>query len=120
MLFSCLSNPVDVIGQAFRTLQPGGFLEIQDALLWLWCDVRSLEGTAIEMWEKKLHDAAWRSGKDWACPKKYKQYMEDSGFIGVKEVHYRWPINPTGMKKEKENGPCRIFCWDSNRSQWLL
>ncbi|TVY80933.1 Secondary metabolism regulator laeA [Lachnellula suecica] len=105
MLFSCFSNPVGVIGQGFRNLQPGGFLEIQDALLWFRCDERSLEGTAMEMWEKKLHDAAWRCGKDWACPTKYKQYMEDAGFIGVKEVHYRWPINPWPTDQhEKEKG----------------
>ena len=64
MLSACFSNPADVIGQAFRTLQPGGFLEIQDALLWFQCDERSLEETAIEMWAKTLHDAAWRSERD--------------------------------------------------------
>jgi hypothetical protein len=47
----------------------------------------------MEMWANKLHDAAWRSGKDWACPTKYKRYMEKAGFVGVKEVHHNWPIN---------------------------
>jgi hypothetical protein len=40
----------------------------------------------MEMWAKRLHDAAWRSGK-------YKRYMEKAGFVDVKEVHHHWPIN---------------------------
>ncbi|KUJ06154.1 TAM domain methyltransferase, partial [Mollisia scopiformis] len=87
-------------------LEPGGFLEIQDALLCFRCDERSLKGTAIEKWAEKLHKAAWKSGKDWACPTKYKLYMEDAGFVDVKEVqHDRWPINPWPKgKDEKEKG----------------
>jgi hypothetical protein len=46
------------------------------------------------------------------CPKKYKRYVKDAGFIGVKEVYYKWPINACPIdqyKKEKGNGLCRIF-----------
>lgn len=105
MMFACFSNPDAVIGQAFHALQPGGFLEFQDALLGFRCDDRSLGGTAMGIWEKNLHDAAWRSRKDGLCSTKYKRYMEDAGFLDVKEVHYKWPINPwPSDEHEKEKG----------------
>jgi hypothetical protein len=104
-MFACFRNPAIVVGMAFHALQPGGFLELQDVLLRFECDDRSLEGTAMAMWEKTLHDAAWRSGKDGLCSTKYKQYMEDAGFIDVKESHYKWPINPWPTDPhEKEKG----------------
>ncbi|KAH8591180.1 S-adenosyl-L-methionine-dependent methyltransferase [Bisporella sp. PMI_857] len=80
MMFACFSNPANIVDQAFQALQSGGYIEFQDALLWFRCDDRSLEGTAIAMWEEKLHKAARISSKDGFCSTKYKQYMEDVGF----------------------------------------
>jgi len=108
MLFTCFNDPAKVIREAVSALEPGGYLEFQDALLWFQCDERSLKGTAMEMWTTKLYEAAWRSGKDWACPTKYEQYMKDAGLVDIKEVHYKWPINIwPADKHEKEIGK---FC----------
>lgn len=105
MIFPCFRGHAKVINQAFYALNPGGFLEIQDALLWVRCDDRSLEGTAIAMWQTMLHEAAWKSGRDWACPTKYKRYMEDTGFVDVTVMEYKWPINTWPIDKhEKELG----------------
>lgn len=104
MLFACFKNPEEVITQAVNALNPGGFLEIQDTLLWFKCDDGYL-GTAMADWQQMLHKAAWKSGRDWLCPTKYEQYLISAGLVNVKKVKYKWPINrwPSG-EREKELG----------------
>lgn len=102
MLFPCFKNPEKVITRAVNALNPGGFLEIQDALFWFQCDDGSL-GTAMADWQRMLHKAAQKSGMDWLCPTKYEQYMIHAGLVNVKRVEYKWPTNPWPTDKHEKD-----------------
>jgi len=102
MLFPCFKDPNRVISHAVDALAPGGFLEIQDAILWFRCDDGPV-GPIVNQWQVMLHDAASKSGRDWLCPGKYKEYMSNAGLVNVEQVEYRWPVNPWPVEEHEQN-----------------
>ena len=73
---------------------------MQDATMPLRCIDDSLKDTALENWISLLLAGATNLGRDWTCTTKYKQYMEEAGFVDVQERQYQWPINtwPKGKR----------------------
>jgi hypothetical protein len=92
MLSPCFTRTDDVIKKAVRALKPGGFLELQDGILWFECDDGSL-GPAMKEWQKMLYEATSKSEKDLRCPTKYVQYMRNTGLVNVTEKKFKWPTN---------------------------
>lgn len=99
MVGFCFKEPP--VKEAFAALEPGGYLEFQDILFRFDGAERSLEGTAVKQWAEMLHEAAWFAKKDWMCPAKYKEYMENAGFVDVKEILLKWPINGRSSNRQE-------------------
>ncbi len=35
-----------------------------------------------------------KMGKDFTHSRRYKKYLEEAGFVDVREEHFQWPLNP--------------------------
>jgi len=93
-LLSCFKSPASVIAQAYSSLTPGGYLELQDGILpWQSVD-NTLEGTSMSHWINSAVDGAAKLGRCWTNSKNYRQYMEEAGFVDIEERHYQWPLGP--------------------------
>ncbi|KAH8672025.1 S-adenosyl-L-methionine-dependent methyltransferase [Tricladium varicosporioides] len=100
MLFTCFQNPAQVFVQAYKSLSPGGYFEIQDALFTMESIDGTGDGTAVQQWNAKICDGARKIGRDWHCTRNYAQFMRDAGFENVMERKFKWPTNtwPKGKK----------------------
>ncbi|KAH6668764.1 hypothetical protein B0J14DRAFT_487846 [Halenospora varia] len=100
MLFTCFQNPAQVFIQAYKSLSPGGYFEIQDALFTMESIDGTGDGTAVQQWNAKICDGARKIGRDWHCTRNYAQFMRDAGFENVMERKFKWPTNtwPKGKK----------------------
>jgi hypothetical protein len=53
----------------------------------------SLIGTALWDWNMCVVDGAEKAGRPWTNTRKYKPWMEDIGFVDVKEELLIFPVN---------------------------
>jgi hypothetical protein len=88
----CFKDTATVFQNAFDALTPGGYFEMQDALT-LTCIDSSGEGTQLMRWVSLMIEVATKLGRDWAKVTKYKSWMEEAGFVDVKETYFAWPTN---------------------------
>jgi Methyltransferase domain len=91
-LVLCFKDAAPVFQKAFNALKPGGYFEMQDCLT-LTCVDSSGEGTQLMRWVSLMLEAATKLGRDWDKVKKYKRWMEDVGFVDIKETIFAWPMN---------------------------
>lgn len=94
MLFTCFQSHLVVFKSAFDFLRPGGYLELQDISFPFQCIDDSWEGTALKNLCRLLMDGSAALGKDWHRVPKYKEYLEELGFVDVKEHTFSCPIGP--------------------------
>ncbi|KAF4631699.1 hypothetical protein G7Y89_g6432 [Cudoniella acicularis] len=102
MLFTCFQNPAEVFRQAYKSLSPGGYFEMQDVLFALESIDGTSQGTAVEAWNAKIREGAAKIGRDWHCTTNYAQWFRDAGFECVVERQFKWPSNtwPKGKKQK--------------------
>lgn len=65
---------------------------MQDVLT-LICVDSSGTNTQLFRWVSLMLEAATKLGRDWEKVHKYKSWMEDAGFVDVKETKLAWPTN---------------------------
>jgi hypothetical protein len=80
--------------QAYDALTPGGWFEIRETALPIQCDDGTLDGTALATWSEGLMKLSSRRGKELDNPVKYRQWVEEAGFINVQEHVKIHPISP--------------------------
>ncbi|KAL5041946.1 hypothetical protein BDW71DRAFT_156174 [Aspergillus fruticulosus] len=81
--------------QAFNSLTPGGWLEMQE----LSNPVTSDDGTLPETnplftWGRLLVEASKKMNRPVDNPAKYETWMREAGFVNCRTVVYKWPTNP--------------------------
>ncbi|KEF53334.1 uncharacterized protein A1O9_10782 [Exophiala aquamarina CBS 119918] len=92
--------------QSLANLKPGGWIEMQE----FFCKVYSIDDNIdnapyLKEWEEQINEASRRFGKELAKANVLKRYMEDVGFVDVREEIYKVPIGPWAWgKKFKELG----------------
>lgn len=87
----------------FSNLLPGGWVEMQE----LSPPPRNDDGTQspsdpLALWSQHMIKASRIIGQDLDNPDKYAQWMLDAGFVNVRQVMYKWPLNtwPKGTKEK--------------------
>lgn len=93
LLVSCMPNPKKIFQYAFAALEPGGYLEMQDGDFPARCADASLDGTALAKWYSGVLAGFAALGRDAGIVKRYKEWMEEVGFVEIEEKLFYWPIN---------------------------
>ncbi|KAF3008195.1 hypothetical protein E8E14_008223 [Neopestalotiopsis sp. 37M] len=105
LVSTCFDDPRTVMKNAWDNMKPGGWIEFQDASLQFSDDSGNWEGSALQKWSRGCIDGAASAGRDILVPQKYKQWLEEVGFVDVQERPFIWPLNPWPQdKKHKEVG----------------
>ena len=93
-LLTCFRDPASVIKQAYNSLAPGGWLELQEAEMPMVYATPPPEGCAIKRWNELVCEGARRSGRPWGNAPNYKRWLKEAGFEAVVERRFYWPMNP--------------------------
>lgn len=90
---SCFDNPHLVIKKAFEALKPGGYIEFFDVPAEMQALEGSVKGTPYDEWHTKLWEAGDKLDRDIRKPYKYKEWLEDAGFVNVQRHIVAAPLN---------------------------
>ncbi|KAE9370226.1 S-adenosyl-L-methionine-dependent methyltransferase [Stipitochalara longipes BDJ] len=93
MLLSCFKDPRSVFQKAYNALTPGGYLEMQDLAFPPRFLGEQRTETSLYKWGKVLSEASVKIGRPWTNVQKYKEWMEEIGFVDVVEKKYYWPLS---------------------------
>jgi hypothetical protein len=94
MLVGSIGDWPKFIRQSFENLNPGGWLELQDIHFPARCDDDTLkEDSYIIQWGNLMYESTSKIGRHCDSAGRYKQQMEEAGFVNVTEVIYKWPMN---------------------------
>ncbi|RDW68529.1 hypothetical protein BP5796_09186 [Coleophoma crateriformis] len=77
---------------AFESLNPGGYLELQDHLVPVCSVDSSLQETDLDRWSQAFCSASRNLGISTDDSALSKPRMEAAGFVDVREVHFQWPV----------------------------
>ncbi|KAK0615117.1 S-adenosyl-L-methionine-dependent methyltransferase [Bombardia bombarda] len=94
MIFHSFRSHKEVMRSGFENLLPGGWIEYQDYYCHLQSVDGTLQGTALERWSQLYVEGGLRLGRDMLAPRKYKQWMEETGYVNVTEQKLVIPGNP--------------------------
>ncbi|KAK2018773.1 methyltransferase domain-containing protein [Colletotrichum eremochloae] len=105
-LSGCLSDWPDVIAQAYKNLEPGGYIELHDTTFPMKCQDDTMTEDFLPLkWTKYVAEATNKIGYALDAPASFKNMLEDAGFVDVVEKKEKWPFNPWAKdKKYKEIG----------------
>jgi hypothetical protein len=92
-LLSCFNNPKYVFEQAYKSLAPGGYFELQDIVFPLNYLGKPREDSAYIKWIKIIEEGTVKLGRPWSRVPQYKSWMGEVGFEGVVEKKFFWPLN---------------------------
>ncbi|KAI1277302.1 S-adenosyl-L-methionine-dependent methyltransferase [Xylaria sp. FL0933] len=87
-------NPRAIFEEAYRSLAPGGFIELRDPILPFCFLTPAPEGCALQEWGDRLMEAARLSGRDWGVAARYAQMLGEIGFVNVTERREAIALNP--------------------------
>ncbi|KAK7921647.1 Secondary metabolism regulator LAE1 [Apiospora marii] len=108
LVFTCFDNPRGVLERAFENLNPGGWIEYMDATGTSGCLDGTLRGTALEKVSVYCQQGAATNGRDLRVAEKYKQWLEEIGFVDVVERKFAWPYG--GWAKDPRIKLAGKFC----------
>jgi SAM-dependent methyltransferase len=94
LLVTCFESHLTVFKSAFEFLRPGGYIELHDASLPFQGADERWNGTAFQKFWYLLMEGSRALGKDWSRVPKYKEYLEELGFVDVVERRFNFPIGP--------------------------
>ncbi|KAF5024442.1 hypothetical protein F66182_3528 [Fusarium sp. NRRL 66182] len=110
------SDPREIAKKAYNGLSPGGWYEIQDIQLPVFCDDDTLDPktSPIMKWQQGLIEASKKIGRPLGDCDNYKAAIEQAGFQNTTETIFRWPTNSWPKdKKLKELGRWNLVNFDS-------
>ncbi|MCJ1250308.1 hypothetical protein MMC30_007534 [Trapelia coarctata] len=91
-MFLAIRDFPKVLSQAFRTLKPGGYVELSELDLHPESyDNEYPPNSQILYWLELLKQAAVKMGFDMLIARRFKQMMLDAGFVDVKEEIFEVP-----------------------------
>ncbi|KAM0542837.1 hypothetical protein ACHAPJ_012617 [Fusarium lateritium] len=85
----------------YENLSPGGYVELQDVDVIMGSDDGTLtEDTTLYKWCRLLDEAAIKFDRFFERTTKFKDLLEEVGFVDVVETRFKWPTN--GWPKDKK------------------
>ncbi|KAI0805391.1 S-adenosyl-L-methionine-dependent methyltransferase [Xylaria sp. FL0064] len=93
-MVTSFKNPRAIFEEVYRSLAPGGFIELRDPILPFCFLTPPPEGCALQEWGDRLMEAARLSGRDWGVATRYAQMLGEIGFVNVTERREAIALNP--------------------------
>jgi hypothetical protein len=93
-LLSCFDDPFKVVRQAYENLEPGGFIEFQDALFPMHWIGEPVKESALYRWNELMFEGLKVLGRSWSNVVNYPRYFRDAGFENIVERRFYWPTSP--------------------------
>lgn len=90
-----------IFQSCYDNLNPGGWVEFQEYYVELQCIDDTLEGTALQRWNRLLMEAAEKMGRNPRAAAKFRAQLADAGFVDVVERKFALPGN-AWAKGERE------------------
>jgi hypothetical protein len=76
--------------QALDNLKPGGWLEVADATVGVFCDDETIvRAPNLLEWRDRLVEASHKFGKPMGVAKHYKDWLTGAGFTNVQQEVYK-------------------------------
>ncbi|KAH8674162.1 S-adenosyl-L-methionine-dependent methyltransferase [Xylariales sp. PMI_506] len=99
LMFSCFDDPRKIMKRIYDNLAPGGWVEFQEFLFQLFQATPSFHVDALPRWWDGCLQGARTVGRDLRGVLKYKQWLEEIGFVDVTERRFilpygEWPSDP--------------------------
>lgn len=92
-MVSCFKDPSIVIKEAYKSLLPGGWLEMQDPLFPMGYATEPPIDSAISKWCSLFIEAAQKAGRPLTNVQHYARWMKEIGFVDVEVRNFYWPTN---------------------------
>jgi hypothetical protein len=83
--------------QALENLRPGGWMEVADATVGVFCDDETISRAPnLLEWRDRLIEASNIFGKPMGVARNYREWLVEAGFVNVKEDVYKvcLPVGP--------------------------
>ncbi|KKY29844.1 putative methyltransferase domain-containing protein [Diaporthe ampelina] len=94
MVHTCFDDYRALFKKCYDNLEPGGWIELQDAVFKLMCTDGTADGSYIERFSQLILEAGGSIGRDLDIPSKYKEMLIEAGFLDVVEDIGPVPGNP--------------------------
>lgn len=94
MIHTCFDDYRALFKKCYDNLEPGGWIELQDAVFKLMCTDGTADGSYIERFSHLILQAGESIGRDLDIPSKYKDMLTEAGFLDVVEDIGPVPGNP--------------------------
>ncbi len=80
----------EFFSQAYQNLKPGGWLEMQEYETWIFSDDDTIEkAPSVRNWCQGVDEGSIKFGKRFRTAQHHKQWMQEAGFIDVREEIYK-------------------------------
>ncbi|ORY56381.1 S-adenosyl-L-methionine-dependent methyltransferase [Pseudomassariella vexata] len=76
-----------------NNLNPGGWAELQDVIAEFKTFDRTIEGTALQQWNRLMVEGVRNLGRDMRAARSNKRRMEEAGFQNIVEHRLPIPVN---------------------------
>ncbi|KAI8662855.1 hypothetical protein NCS56_01090100 [Fusarium sp. Ph1] len=94
MMTSSIGNWPEYLKKIYDNLNPGGYVELQEADLFLSSDDGTLQPTqALPRCLQLMYEASVKLGRPYQEIPPLKDVLAATGFVDVVETRRRWPIN---------------------------
>lgn len=93
-LLSAVSDYLRLYRQAYEATKPGGWVEVNDMVLSVFCDDGTFpqDGASVR-WATLFQEAATKFGQSVPELGQYKKWLEEAGFVDVQERILKRPTN---------------------------
>jgi hypothetical protein len=97
-----LKDFAQLFRSAYANLQPGGWVEFQETLINFQAIDDTLEGTALQRWNRLLLEGIRKMGRNAMSAVQYKKHMADAGFVNITEKKFAVPATPWAKGRDEK------------------
>lgn len=86
----------------YDNLNPGGWVESQETIIYFQSIDKSIEGTSLQRWNTLLLQGIQKMGRSATEALRCKSYLAEAGFVNLGEKKFAVPMNAWAKGKEQK------------------
>lgn len=91
-----------VFRSIYDALNPGGWVEFQETIIYFQAIDGTLEGTALQRWNALLLEGIRKLGRSATEALRCKSWMATAGFVNLGEKKFAVPMNPWAKGEDQK------------------